>query len=87
MCRQTRFGDAGVLFAVSACAFSRDLAAGAPVDKSPNILTGVCAVSRDETTGAEVCVSDLPVNHEQSTWAFSEFPKVDSTGVTLTKRV
>jgi len=75
------------LFAARACAFSRDLAAGAQVDKSPNILTGVCAVSRDETTGAEVCVSDLPVDDEQSTWAFSEFPKVDSIAVTLTKRL
>ena len=61
------FGDAGVLYAARACAFSRDLAADAQVNRSPDKLTVVCTFSRDETTGAQVGVSDLPVDDEQST--------------------
>jgi len=42
------FSDAGVLFAARTCALSRDLEAGAQVDKSHDIPTVVCSLSRDE---------------------------------------
>ena len=51
-----------------------------------DVPTGVCAFSRDETTGAQVCVvSDQPVDGESSEWAFGEFPKIDKPSQTLSK--
>ena len=44
-----------------------------------DVPTGVCAFSRDETTGAQGCVdNDQPVNGESSKWAFGEFSKIDT---------
>jgi len=44
-----------------------------------DVPTGVCAFSRDETTGAQVCVvSDQQVDGESSEWAFGDFPKIDT---------
>ena len=44
-----------------------------------DVPTGVCAFSRDETTGAQVCVvRDQPVDGESSEWASGEFPKIDT---------
>jgi len=55
------FSDTRVLPAVRA--FSRDFVTGARAD----VPTGVCAFSRNETTGAQGCVdSCMPVDDESS---------------------
>jgi len=54
-----------VRIAPAASAFSRDYITGARVDG----LTGVCAFSRDEASGAQVCIDG-----KSDEWKFGEFP-------------
>jgi len=65
-----------VRIAPAASAFSRDFITGARVDG----LTGVCAFSRDEASGAQVCV-----DCKSDEWEFGEFPKVDTNATNTIK--
>ena len=62
--------------APAASAFGRDLVTGARVDG----LTGVCAFSRDEASGAQVCIAG-----KSDEWEFGEFPKVDTDATNTVK--